>query len=173
MPVEMCRKTERLRIRPWRESEAERMFDIHRRQEIVRWFGTPEVMTDVDQAQARIEKYASYQDPFGSWAVEELDSGRVLGTALLIPVAGSDRVQVGWYLHPDALGHGYATEAAREVLAHALDAGHQEVFAYTDVDNYPSHAVCRRLGMAEGGVEGADTNRPSLVFVFRQGSTVN
>ncbi|MDQ4051085.1 MAG: GNAT family N-acetyltransferase [Actinomycetota bacterium] len=160
-------ETERLRIRAWREGEADRMFYIHRRPEVVRWFGTPEVMTDVAQARARIERYAAHEAPLGSWAIEELATGRVVGTALLIGVRDSDRLQVGWYLHPDSLGQGYATEAAREVLAHAAEAGYREVFAYTDVDNHPSHAVCRRLGMVEAGVEGGDTDRPSLVFVAR------
>lgn len=141
------------------------MFDIHRRPEIVRWFGTPEVMTELSQALARIERYAELVPPLGSWAIEERATGRVVGTALLIGVRDSDRVQIGWYLHPDALGHGYATEAAREVLAHAAEAGYREVYAYTDVDNYPSHAVCRRLGMVAVGVQDADAERPSLVFV--------
>jgi RimJ/RimL family protein N-acetyltransferase len=167
MAPQMHRDTARLRIRPWRPDEAARMFDIHRREEVVRWFGTPAVMTDPTEAAARIEKYRSYDAPLGSWAVEELASGRVLGTALLIPVPRSDRVQVGWYLHPDSVGHGYATEAAREVLAHAFDAGYREVFAYIDLDNRPSHAVARRLGMSEVGVEGADSDRPSVVFVAR------
>lgn len=163
----MVRETERLRLRAWREAEADRMFDIHRRPEIVRWFGSPEVMTDVAQAKARIVKYAAYEPPLGAWAVEELTTGRVVGTAMLIPVRDSERVQVGWYLHPDSLGHGYATEAAGDVLSHAAETGCDEVFAYTDVDNYPSHAVCRQLGMIEVGIEGADSERPSLVFAFR------
>jgi hypothetical protein len=67
MAAQIHRDTARLRIRPWRPDEAARMFDIHRREEVVRWFGPPAVMTDPSEAAARIEKYRSYDAPLGSW----------------------------------------------------------------------------------------------------------
>jgi RimJ/RimL family protein N-acetyltransferase len=60
-------------------------------------------------------------------------------------------VEVGWHLHPDAWGNGYATEAARAVVADAFSRGQRRIVAVTHPDNKPSHAVCRRVGMQHLG----------------------
>lgn len=61
------------------------------------------------------------------------------------------RRAVGWHLHPDAWGQGYATEAAEAVLHDAFGRGLARVVAVTDPDNHASQAVCRRLGMTASG----------------------
>ena len=42
---------------------------------------------------------------------------------------GVGEVEVGWHLHPDSWGRGYATEAARAVIAQGFEAGLPEVYA--------------------------------------------
>ena len=61
-------------------------------------------------------------------------------------------VEVGWHLHPRHQGRGYATEAARMVLALAGKAGINQVLALTDLDNVASQRVAGRLGMRDEGV---------------------
>ena len=58
---------------------------------------------------------------------------------------------MGWHLHPDAWGHGYATEAARALVAREFAAGTSEIYAVVSPGNEPSMAVCRRLGMDARG----------------------
>ena len=56
--------------------------------------------------------------PLTQWAIEVRDTGTVVGWACLVPIPNSDGlIQIGWTLHPDAHGHGYASEAARVDLA--------------------------------------------------------
>ena len=88
------------------------------------------------------------EEPFGVWAVEVVAAERVAGTVLLKPLPGGvGEVEVGWHLHPDCWGHGYATEAARAVIARGFAAGLPEVYAVVRPGNVASMAVCRRLGM--------------------------
>ncbi len=60
--------------------------------------------------------------------------------------------EVGWSLHPDAQGFGYATEAARAAIDYAFD-----VLAWTDVihcidpKNTASQKVAERLGSRNRG----------------------
>jgi RimJ/RimL family protein N-acetyltransferase len=62
------------------------------------------------------------------------------------------QVEIGYVFHPDASGHGYATEAARRLVDFAFDElGAHRVFARTDPRNTASAAVLRRLGMREEG----------------------
>ncbi|MEO6534183.1 MAG: GNAT family protein [Pseudolysinimonas sp.] len=58
--------------------------------------------------------------------------------------------EIGWTLHPDFFGHGYATEAAVATLQLAFgDLGMHRVRAELDPRNDASIALCLRLGMRE------------------------
>ena len=58
------------------------------------------------------------------------------------------RVEIGWRLHPDHWGHGYATEAAAASLWLRLrQAGLAEIVAFTATVNTRSQAVMERIGM--------------------------
>jgi aminoglycoside 6'-N-acetyltransferase len=58
--------------------------------------------------------------------------------------------EIGWVYHPLYAGHGYATEAAQELLRVAFDllALHR-VFAQLDPRNVASARLCVRLGMRQ------------------------
>ncbi|MBQ0894554.1 GNAT family N-acetyltransferase [Micromonospora sp. U56] len=156
--------TERLVLRDWTDAPADldRIFDIYSRTEITRWLaasGLP--LTDPAQALDRLaswrKRHAGQGGRYGTWAMEVRDTGRVAGTLILKPLPGADGVtetddiEVGWHLHPDSWGHGYATEAARAVLAREFAAGTPQVYAVISPGNDPSMAVASRLGMVHLG----------------------
>ena len=150
--------TARLLIRPWRHEDAERLLDIQSRVEVVKWLGDgpPVVMKDLDEAHTKVDRYAelSADPPLGFWAVERVEDGVVLGSVLLLTLPNDDHgeVEIGWHLHPDSWGHGYASEAARAVLGHGFAGGLREITAVSHTDNHPSQAVMRRLGMEDRGI---------------------
>lgn len=156
-------RTERLVIRPWRVEEAPRLFEILSDPETVRWFGTPQVLTEVAQARERIEMYDGIEPPRGVWTVADAETDRPVGSVMLIELPDTPLTQIGWYLHPDSTGHGYATEACAALLAHGRDAGFTEIRAVIDIDNTPSIAVAHRLGMRHLGRVDEDT-RPSEMY---------
>lgn len=80
----------------------------------------------------------------------ELD-GRVIGHMYLNLASVENRgAEIGWTLHPDFFGHGYASEAATAILELAFDRlGLHRVRAELDPRNDASIALCRRLGMRE------------------------
>lgn len=157
--------TERLILRDWTDEPADlaRIYDIYSRSEITRWLGAvPGLpLTHPAQAHDRLrvwrERHAADHGRYGTWAVEVRDTGLVAGTVLLKPLPGRDEavrtsdIEVGWHLHPDSWGKGYATEAARAVLAREFSAGTGEIYAVVSPGNEASMAVCRRLGMAHVG----------------------
>jgi RimJ/RimL family protein N-acetyltransferase len=150
-------ETERLLIRPWRHEDADRLLDVLSRLEVVKWLGDgePQLMKDLDEAHARIDRYTERDaPPLGMWAVERRSDGLVLGTVLLLtlPNAEHGEVEIGWHLHPDAWGQGYASEAAGAVLAHGFTAGLPEIIAVSHTDNDASKAVMGRIGMTDRGI---------------------
>jgi RimJ/RimL family protein N-acetyltransferase len=152
--------TERLRIRDWTLEDAPTVLDIMSRVEVVKWLadGPPNLCKDLEDARARIERWRGRDDPpLGFWAIEVADGGPLHGLAVgsvpLVPLPDGDGgVEIGWHLHPDAWGRGYASEAATAVLRHGFEGGLEEINAVTNLDNWPSQAVCRRIGMEHRGV---------------------
>ncbi|MFC4063425.1 GNAT family N-acetyltransferase [Actinoplanes subglobosus] len=152
--------TARLLLRPWRDDDADFLLDLESRWEVVRFLGPhPTMMRTRADALASIGRRRAVDHPVhGIWAITTTD-GRLAGNLLLKPIpmsagespADPPEVEIGWHLHPDAWGHGYATEAAEAVLQDAFARGLTRVVAVTDPDNHASQAVCRRLGMTARG----------------------
>jgi [ribosomal protein S5]-alanine N-acetyltransferase len=90
---------------------------------------------------------------YGLWLIHknlarpELVGPELVGTTGLRPLEGLG-LEVFYSLTPGSWGQGYATEAARAVLDHALGPlGLPEVLAEVDAGNTASIAVVERLGM--------------------------
>jgi [ribosomal protein S5]-alanine N-acetyltransferase len=91
---------------------------------------------------------------FGIWLIElgtptgpVSTAAGLVGTAGLRPL-GDTGLEIFYSLAPGAWGHGYATEAARALVAYGLGPlGLPEVLAEVDEGNAASVAVVKRLGM--------------------------
>lgn len=70
--------------------------------------------------------------------------------------------ELGWILHPQYHGHGYATEAAQAVMAFAMETRPLIRFiAHCDSENIPSTRVMEKLGMTRIACEKGRKNRSS------------
>ncbi|MEK8107603.1 GNAT family N-acetyltransferase [Micromonospora sp. M12] len=157
--------TERLILRDWTDDPADlaRIYDIYSRPEISRWLGaSPGLpMTDRPRPPSGWVSGGSGTPPTAvGTAPGRSRHARPAwwwSTALLKPLPGRDEalrstdIEVGWHLHPDSWGHGFATEAARALVAREFATGTSEIYAVVSPGNEPSMAVCRRLGMAHVG----------------------
>jgi [ribosomal protein S5]-alanine N-acetyltransferase len=84
---------------------------------------------------------------YGLWLVHENGRAGLVGTAGLRQLEDLG-LEIFYSLTPGSWGRGYATEAARAVLDHALGPlGLPEVLAEVDEGNTASVAVIERLGM--------------------------
>jgi RimJ/RimL family protein N-acetyltransferase len=91
-------------------------------------------------------------DGYGIWLIQEEGQAGLVGTAGLRPLEDLG-LEIFYSLAPGSWGKGYATEAARAVMEHALvDHRLPEVLAEVDEGNAASVAVVRRLGMTPFGV---------------------
>jgi ribosomal-protein-alanine N-acetyltransferase len=84
---------------------------------------------------------------YGLWLIHEKGPAGLVGTTGLRPLEDIG-LEIFYSLAPGSWGRGYATEAARAVLDHALGPlGLPEVLAEVDEGNTASIAVIERLGM--------------------------
>ena len=149
MTVEL--ETERLLLRPWRETDLEPFADLCADSEVMRYF--PAVLSR-EESKALIERAVTKtrDDGFCFQPVEEKASGRFLGfVGLSRPVWDlpfTPCVEIGWRLARTAWGQGFASEAARTWLRFGYETlDLEEIVSFTAVQNTPSQAVMRRIGM--------------------------
>lgn len=124
-------ETSRLQLRAWSEKDVDFAFDMYSRWEVHQFIGrVPKVMTGRKEAEIALARWGAMDHPtYGTWAVQHRQAGQLLGSVMLKPIpvssdefpltAGGD-IEIGWHLHPDAWGHGYATEVGTCVLQHVL-----------------------------------------------------
>lgn len=150
----MILETERLVIRPWTTDPADliRFVDLYSRPEVTRFLGSFLGYPDDVVGRWQDRMTADLRQVIA--AIEVRATGVVAGTVLYKPLPGEHHMEVGWHLHPDSFGHGYATEAGRAVVERGFRLGVPEVFAVVRPDNRKSQAVCRRLGMRHLGRTG-------------------
>jgi len=152
-------KTERLILRQWRDDDLDAWAAMNADPQVREYF--PEVLTRSQSAASLAYFRAGLAERgWGWWAVEVAASGEFVGMTGLDPVDEElpfDGVEIGWRLACPAWGHGYATEAARAVLAYGFETiGMGEILAITAAGNERSQAVMRRLGMTRDPADDFD-----------------
>ncbi|BBH68337.1 N-acetyltransferase [Actinoplanes sp. OR16] len=146
------RHTERLVLRPATKEDAEATWQFRRRPDVSHW---------ITRAPAGLDEHRTWYEAPETLArtlVIERD-GVVIGDLMvriedawaqaeITERARDVQAELGWVLHPEHAGHGYATEAVREVLRICFeDLGLRRVTATAFAANTASWRLMERLGM--------------------------
>lgn len=147
-------ETQRLLLRPLRESDVEDMYSYARRGEVTRyllWSPHPSRAYTEEYLQYVVGRYAL--GDFYDWAVVEKVSGRMIGTCGFAEIDVPHRAaQIGYVLNPDYHGRGFATEAAREVMRFGFESlSLHRIEARFMQGNDASENVMKKLGMTFEG----------------------
>ncbi len=141
--------TPRLILRPRTMADFDACYAMDREPEMTRYIKGPWHDEAAHRAflKDRIER--DWPAGLGYWTMFSGETGDFLGWTLLIPLDGvGPDVEIGWRLPRAAWGKGYATEAAKPILAHAFEsAGVARVIAEIDPRNAPSRNVAEKIGM--------------------------
>ena len=148
-------ETERLRLRPLdRPGDVAGMHGYRSIEEVCRYVpfspGTLDEMADRFRNPERVRSTIDAEGQALSLAIERRDTGAMIGDLVLFWHSVADgHVEVGYVLHPDHAGQGFATEATAALVDLAFHGGLpvHRVSARMDQRNTASAAVVRRLGM--------------------------
>lgn len=145
-------RTERLTLRRVALDDLDASWRIRRLDSVSRW---------ITRAPQTLEEYRpQFEDPtsLAKTLVIELD-GTIIGDVMVAVEdawaqaevadrARGTQAELGWVLHPDHAGHGYATEAVRAVLRLCFeDLRLRRVVANCFADNEASWRLMERVGM--------------------------
>jgi len=145
-------ETERLWFRRFTAADLEPMYSYQSREDYAQYaWRPPRTREECERAVAD----NSGLRPWGRdgdhvrFAVSPRGGHELLGEVVLtLNDAEAAQVEVGWVVHPDHAGKGYATEAARAAVGFAFaELGAHRVCASLDALNVSSAKVCERIGM--------------------------
>ncbi len=139
--------TERLTLRPWRQSDAEALATLNADEEFVRYLGGQTLSAEDSWRVLAVLAGHWTLKGYGFWAVEITRTGEFIGRVGLWQPQGWPGLEIGWGIAPSHWGQGYATEAAQASLAwgfHNLDT--ESIISVIHPDNHPSKKVAQRLG---------------------------
>jgi RimJ/RimL family protein N-acetyltransferase len=147
-------RTDRLVLRPFRDSDFDVLYEIHSDAGVVRWLYN-DVRTRAQVVELLKVKIAgaAVRAP-GDWlsaAVEFGETGELVGDVDLLWVSDQHRSgELGFIVHPAHHGNGFATEASRPLLDWAFgDLGLHRVIGRAEARNAGSVRVLEKLGMRQ------------------------
>jgi ribosomal-protein-alanine N-acetyltransferase len=142
--------TARLRQRPYREEDLDRLWQVWTDPEVRRYLWDDQVIARDTAAATMHESIACTREHgFGHWAVTWRDDDAPIGFCGLRwrQEAPAD-VELVYGLDPALWGRGLITEAAHAWLRYGFESlERSHIWALTDAPNARSEAVMRRLGM--------------------------
>jgi RimJ/RimL family protein N-acetyltransferase len=145
-------RTERLRLRSWRMSDARRYQRACNTPAVMRWIGGVQTARQVRDDIAYFMA-SEAKNGFTYWVVERLSDGAFLGFVGLDRIPEQDcpfrgEVEVGWRLRESVWRKGFGFEAASAVLELAFsEFDVSRVVSRTEKGNKASNALMRKLGL--------------------------
>ena len=154
----MTIETERLILRPFRESDAEDVYE-YLREPAVHCFASMKLASPEDARKEMRERESETEYYF---AVVLKETGKVIGEIDAYPEGDDphadedspkDTFSPCWMLNKEYQGKGYAYEAAHAFFDYLFrEKGARRIYAYTEDYNLPSQRLCERLGMRREGL---------------------
>lgn len=148
--------TERLSLRPVEPGDIDALWSYRSRESVCRW------MSSMPASRRELADKVLAAGRRAATLVIERD-GTIVGDLMLDVVdawaqaevaeqARQTQGQLAWCLHPEHTGHGYATEAVRELIRVAFDdLGLRRLEAECFAVNEPSWRLMERVGMRREG----------------------
>lgn len=180
MPEPVCLPTDRLILRPWRETDKEFFAKLNADPVVMEFFPSMLTRVESDAMADRIQS-GFHERGWGLWAVEVIEQA----ASSDVPVGQNERrdsnrrcipfigyvglsiprfeahftpcTEIGWRLDRAYWGHGYATEAAKAVCNFAFESlDLSEIVSFTATINLRSRRVMEKLGMTHLSAEDFD-----------------
>jgi RimJ/RimL family protein N-acetyltransferase len=145
-------ETERLLVRRYKEDDFDALLAIQSRPDVARWlYWGPRSPDEVRESleHKRVAATLAEDDDCVSVALIRRDTGELIGDCSICLRSREHRQgEIGFIVHPDHQGQGFATEAARALLELCfVDLDLHRVIGRLEARNTASAGVLERIGM--------------------------
>jgi RimJ/RimL family protein N-acetyltransferase len=162
-------QTDRLTLRPFRESDLDGYAAMCANAEVMRYLGESKPLSRAEAWRSMAVMVGHWQlRGYGMWAVEERQSGEFIGRIGCWNPEGWPGLEIGWTLRREFWGRGFATEGARAAIQYAFTELHQDrVISLIRPDNLNSIRVAEKVGEQLDG-EAEVMGHRTLVYALRK-----
>lgn len=145
-------KTRRLSIKPYALEDADGLIALLIHPEITKTFMVPE-FESIEQTESLAKKLIAFSREEDTRHLDcgiYLD-GKIIGFVNDCGIEGEE-IEIGYVIHPDYQGRGYATEAVQAILGELREMGFRKVTAGYFEENAASRRVMEKCGMQPTGM---------------------
>lgn len=153
MSQQFILETSRLLLRPFAIEDAYSLYLLNSDPLVLQYTGDVP-FKDVNEAAEFILQYNHYmQYGYGRWAVLDRESSAFLGWCGLKYSPEKKESDIGFRLHREYWGRGFATEAAKVCIDYGFaDLGISRIVGRAQAGNISSHKVLEKIGMTQIGI---------------------
>jgi ribosomal-protein-alanine N-acetyltransferase len=148
-------ETERLQLREVVKEDAQCIFNCFSNNDVTRYYGQ-DTLTSMEQANELVEFFTkSFQENRGiRWGIEIKGNKGIIGTIGFNAWSSKHkRAEIGYELHPEYWGKGYATEAVSKVISYGFrELELTRIGAVVFIENMASNKLLTKLGFEKEGI---------------------
>lgn len=111
------------------------------------------VIETMKDTEAYIHQMLSLSDKMHYRVIEDKDSNKLIGICRITFNHKHQKGEIGYMIHPDYWGNGFATHAAKYLVQYGFnDQGLNRIYAVTDIKNTGSIRVLEKTGFQREGL---------------------
>jgi [ribosomal protein S5]-alanine N-acetyltransferase len=161
--------TERLIVRQYDfDIDAENFFLLNSDEEVMRYIRATKTKEECDAfLKKAIESY-KINPLIGRWAANEKTTGKFVGSFAIIPIEGSEDIQLGYAFLKENWGKGFASELTKAGLDYYFkNTNADHIYAIAEEANIASHNVLLKNSFVPDGIK-KEEGKELLKFIYRK-----
>jgi ribosomal-protein-alanine N-acetyltransferase len=162
-------ETERLIVRQYDfETDADNFFLLNGDEEVMRYIRATKTKEECDTFLKQIIEGYKINPLIGRWAAHEKTSGKFVGSLAIIPIEGTNDIQLGYALLKENWGKGFASELTKAGLDYYFsNTNADHIYAIAEQANIPSHKVLFKNEFMPDGIRN-EGEKKLLKFIYKK-----
>ena len=162
-------QTDRLIVRQYDfETDTEKVISVNGDDDVMRYIRATKTKEECDVFLKKAINAYKINPLIGRWAADEKATGKFVGSFAIIPVEGSNDIQLGYALLKENWGKGFASELTKFGLAYYFkNTNADHIYAIAERANVASHKVLLKHSFVPDGTKMED-DKELLKFIYRK-----
>lgn len=162
-------ETDRLLVRQYAfETDAESFFLLNSDEDVMRYIRATKSKEDCDAFLKQIIESYKINPLIGRWAAEERTNEKFVGSFAIIPIEGTEDIQLGYAFLKDNWGKGFASELTKAGLDYYFkNTAADHIYALAEQANTASHKVLIKNGFVNHGVK-REGDKELMQFIYKK-----
>ena len=162
-------ETDRLLVRQYVfKTDAENFFLLNSDEEVMRYIRATKSKEDCDAFLKQIIDAYKINPLIGRWAAEEKAERKFVGSFAIIPIEGTQDIQLGYAFLKENWGKGFASELTNAGLGYYFkNTNAVHIYAIAEQANVASHKVLFKSGFIHHGIK-KEGDKELLQFIYKK-----